>query len=223
MGAPFVSIFKFLGMQIYKLCACFPSFIFENTLSSDIEKNHENSPIFLKIIIFVFLYHLQKNLFIMKKTYTTDELFLKAASYCSISEHCVSEVEEKLSHWNVSENEKRKIIDRLIKENFINEKRYAQSFVRDKFRLNKWGKIKIELALKSKGISNDEIKFAISTIDDGEYQEMLASALKSKLSMLKYDYEYEKQGKLFRFAQSRGFETSIIDRVLRSLNQSAKE
>lgn len=154
----------------------------------------------------------------MKKEYTRDELLHKAASYCSISEHCISEVEEKLNAWCVSCDDKTAIIERLVEEDFINEKRFCNFFVKDKFRFNKWGKIKISYALKQKGISNELINNALNTIDEGEYEEMLASILRTKLSGLKYEYEYEKQGKLFRFAQSRGFESNVIERALRSIN-----
>ena len=154
----------------------------------------------------------------MKKEYTLDELLHKAASYCSISEHCISEVAEKLNAWGVPGDDKQKIIDRLISEDFINEKRFCIFFVKDKFRFNKWGKIKISFALKGKGLDKEVISEAISTIDDGEYEEMLASLLKTKLVGLKYEFEYEKQGKLFRFAQSRGFENNVIEKALRSIN-----
>lgn len=154
----------------------------------------------------------------MKKEYTLEELLHKAASYCSISEHCVSEVEDKLTAWGVSPEDKNKIIKRLISEDFINEKRFCNYFVKDKFRFNKWGKIKISFAMKQKGLSNELINSALSTIDDGEYEELLASILKTKLVGLKFEYEYEKQGKLFRFAQSRGFENNVIERALRSIN-----
>jgi len=153
----------------------------------------------------------------MKKEYTLDELLHKAASYCSISEHCTTEVKEKLTAWGVSDMDKQKIIDRLISEDFINEKRFCSHFVKDKFRFNKWGKIKISFAMKQKQLANELINSALTTIDDGEYEEMLASILKTKLVGLKYEYEYEKQGKLFRFAQSRGFENNVIERVLRTM------
>ena len=111
------------------------------------------------------------------------------------------------------------IIDRLIADGFINESRYAEAFVIDKFRFNKWGKTKIALALKAKGLSQEDIDNALALIDEGEYDEMLASILKTKLAGLTYEYEYEKQGKLFRFAQSRGFEPQAIERVLRSMDE----
>ena len=153
----------------------------------------------------------------MKKEYSLEELLHKAASYCSISEHCISEVEQKLTAWCVSCTDKQAIMDQLIAEDFINEKRFCIFFVKDKFRFNKWGKIKISYALKQKGLSNELINQALATIDDGEYEEMLGAILKTKLIGLKYEYEFEKQGKLFRFAQGRGFETAIIDRIIRTL------
>jgi len=159
----------------------------------------------------------------MKKEYTLEELLHKAASYCSISEHCISEVEDKLNAWCIECDDKAKIINRLIDEDFINEKRYCVYFVKDKFRFNKWGKIKISYALKQKGLSNELINMALETIDEGEYDEMLAALLKTKLAVLKYEFEYEKQGKLFRFAQSRGFENNVIERVLRNIPQTVKQ
>ncbi|MEI6556196.1 MAG: regulatory protein RecX [Paludibacter sp.] len=155
----------------------------------------------------------------MKKEYTVDELLHKAASYCSISEHCIFDVEEKLTAWGVCDSEKKEIIDRLISEDFINEKRFCTYFVKDKFRFNKWGKIKISYALKQKGLKDELINKALASIDDGEYEEMLASILKTKLKGLKYEFEYEKQGKLFNFAQSRGFESQVIYRIVKLIDK----
>ena len=151
------------------------------------------------------------------KEYSFDELLHKAASYCSISEHCISEVELKLKAWGIESDKADKIIDRLKEDDFINEKRYCIAFVKDKFRFNKWGKIKISYALKQKGLDNNLIQNALNTIDEGEYQEMLAELLKAKLQTIKWEYEYEKMGKLFNFAQSRGFESAVIDKAVRNL------
>ena len=107
----------------------------------------------------------------MAKEYTQDELLRKAASYCSIAEHCIEDVNNKLQKWNVPAEWHEPIIDRLIADGFIDENRYAKAFVVDKFRLNKWGKTKIALALKLKGVSKEDISEALELIDEGEYDD----------------------------------------------------
>jgi len=149
--------------------------------------------------------------------YSFDQLLHKAASYCSIAEHCTTEVDEKLQKWGASEVERNSIIDSLIEKDFINENRYAAAFVRDKFRFNKWGKMKISYALKMKRIAGAAVSEALSQIDDDEYQALLVDVLKSKLKSLKYGDEYERNGKLIRYAQSKGFEYEQIDCALRQL------
>ena len=153
----------------------------------------------------------------MKKEYTREELLHKAASYCSLSEHCVSDVEEKLILWNAQENDKQFIVNNLLKDDFINEKRYATAFVNDKFKFNKWGKIKISMALKQKRVDNKLIANALNSINEDEYDEVLAAILKTKLKTLKWKDEYEKTRKLFAFVQSRGFENEVIDRIIRAI------
>ena len=150
----------------------------------------------------------------MAKKYSFEELLQKMATYCSVSERCISEVDEKLQKLEVTDTDRKKIIKQLVKNDFINEQRYAQAFAKDKFRFNKWGKMKISFALKGKGIDSEQISNALALIDEGEYEEMLSSILKTKLAGLKYNSEYEKRGKLFRFAQSRGFESNAIQKSL---------
>lgn len=150
-----------------------------------------------------------------KKEYTLKELKQKAASYCAMAEHCVQEVKKKLTAWNVAENDADDIIAALIEEDFINEKRYATLFVKDKFRLNKWGKIKIAMALRQKMIDRPIIDEALQIIDQGEYEEILTTLLEKKSTQITYRYPYEKQGKLFRYAQGRGFETYTIETALK--------
>lgn len=156
----------------------------------------------------------------MKKEFSVDELFQRAASYCSLSEHCVSEIDQKLTSWKVEKSLKKKLIDKLLANDFINEKRYAKAFVNDKFRFNKWGKIKIALALHSKGLNEELIDEALLSVDEEEYLSILENLLKSKLATFKDLTDYEKKGKLFRFAQGKGFEPTAIEKVLQHLEEN---
>ena len=146
-----------------------------------------------------------------------DILLNKAAIYASRCEHCENEVREKLLGWGGSEEEADEIITYLTEERYINNQRYANSYTRDKFRFNHWGKYKIGIMLRNKDICNEIIEEALNQIDEEEYLEKLEQILRDKLRSLKYSSEYEKKGKLFKFAQSRGFESSAISKVIDGL------
>jgi regulatory protein len=146
-----------------------------------------------------------------------DTLLNKAATYASRCEHCESEVREKLLIWGGTSEETDEIIAYLIEERYIDNQRYANSYAKDKFRFNHWGKYKISMMLRSKDIESEFIEEALGQIDDEEYLEKLQQILKDKLRSLKYSSEYEKKGKLFKFAQSRGFESGAISKVIDSI------
>jgi regulatory protein len=146
-----------------------------------------------------------------------DILLNKAATYASRCEHCESEVREKLLIWGGTSEETDEIIAYLIEERYIDNQRYANSYAKDKFRFNHWGKYKISMMLRSKDIESEFIEEALGQIDDEEYLEKLQQILKDKLRSLKYSSEYEKKGKLFKFAQSRGFESGAISKVIDSI------
>ena len=146
-----------------------------------------------------------------------DILLNKAATYASRCEHCESEVREKLVAWGGSNEEVDEIIAYLIEERYIDNQRYANSYTKDKFRFNHWGKYKISMMLRSKDIGNEIIEEALEQIDDEEYLEKLQQILQDKLRSLKYSSKYEKKGKLFKFAQSRGFESGAISKVIDSI------
>ena len=146
-----------------------------------------------------------------------DILLNKAATYASRCEHCESEVREKLLTWGGTSEETDEIIAYLIEERYIDNQRYANSYAKDKFRFNHWGRYKISMMLRSKDIESEIIEEALEQINDEEYLEKLQQILRDKLRSLKYSSEYEKKGKLFKFAQSRGFESGAISKVIDSI------
>ncbi len=142
----------------------------------------------------------------------------RAAAYCSRQERCVYDVEKKLEAWEVEPDKFGAIIEWLIKEKFIDEKRYALFYVRDKFRFNGWGKVKIRWSLKQKHLPEKAIQKALSEIDETEYREKLRTLLSNKLKQLinKKD-NYQIKASLIRFAQSKGYETDLIYSALDQL------
>ena len=145
---------------------------------------------------------------------TLDLATAKIEAYCSKAEHCTSEVVTKLKSWNINERQIAEIVARLCKEKYINDLRYSRCYVKDKFRYNHWGRIKIAQTLRVKNINEDDIKEAIEELDQQEYETTLKRLLAQKRKSIKASSDYERNGKLVRFALSRGFEMSIINKYL---------
>ena len=106
------------------------------------------------------------------------------------------------------------IIEKLKNEKFIDDESYVKAYVSDKFRMNKWGKIKMRHFLKSKGLPDETIETGLEQIDDEKYKTVLLKVLKEKAKTVKKKNKFEKMGQVIRFAQSRGFEPEIIHRHL---------
>lgn len=151
------------------------------------------------------------------KELTENEALGKVAAYCSVAEHCVSEVVAKLESWNMAGEAVERIIERLIKEKYIDEIRYCRCFVKDKLRFNKWGKVKIGLALRQKQIPSEVIALSLDAIDEDEYQRILLELIAAKRKSVKAKSDYELNGKLIRFALGRGFDMDTVQRCLKQL------
>ena len=95
---------------------------------------------------------------------TADEVLYKLAARCSVSEQCMSDIEAKLAKFDLPEEEKIRILRHLVEEKYVDDERYAEAYVRDKYRFNKWGRIKIAQGLRMKGIDRESIEAAMASI-----------------------------------------------------------
>lgn len=156
----------------------------------------------------------------MKKECTVEEARLKAEAYCAMSEHCTDEVCRKLEQWGAPLAAYDSILEHLKKEKYVDDRRYAIAFVRDKYRFNQWGRIKIAQALRLKQIASVEINQALEEIDDTEYSDILMSVIRRKLPTIKAVNDYERRGKLVRFAAGRGYE---VEKIIQCLDRIGYE
>jgi regulatory protein len=106
------------------------------------------------------------------------------------------------------------IMELLQEEDYLNEERYSGAFVRDKFNFNKWGRLKIAAALKTKSIPDALIRSALESIDNKSYRDTLERLLDSRSKTIRAKNNYELRGKLYRFGLSRGFESSVLHELL---------
>ena len=109
----------------------------------------------------------------------------KIESYCAYQERCDQEVRMKLKSWNLYSEDVDILISDLITNNFLNEERFAEAYVSGKFRIKKWGRVKIKQHLKQKNISAYSIKKAIETIDEDDYLKTVNDLLGAKSRLIK--------------------------------------
>ena len=147
----------------------------------------------------------------------------KAAGYCALSEHCPSEVSEKLFAWGADSSQAEEVVDWLIDENFISEERYCHAFVGDKIRFQGWGKDKIRMALSQKRLPQLLIREALDDFPEEEYLEKLKDVFSQKARSLSEDDPQVWKAKMFRFLASRGFSFSDISKVLSDISEDSLE
>ena len=145
---------------------------------------------------------------------TEQEAYLTLAALCAQAEHCQWEMVEKMRKWEIPEETQARIMERLVKERYVDDERFARAFAKDKVRYNKWGRRKVEQALWQKHIEESIRQQVLDEVDDEEYLSVLRPLLKQKRKTTKAQSDYELNQKLMRFAMGRGFTYDIIRQCL---------
>lgn len=150
----------------------------------------------------------------MKKEMTEQEAYLQLSALCAQAEHCQREMRDKMYRWELDETVQNRVLDRLVRERFVDDERFARAFVSDKIRYNKWGRRKVEQALWAKHIDEDIRQRVLDEVTDEEYLRVLRPLLQQKRRTTKAPDEYTLNRKLVQFALSRGFTFDIIRQCL---------
>ena len=130
---------------------------------------------------------------------------------------------DKATTWGCTPDEAHELVDFLVDQKFVNERRYTEAFVRDKLRFNKWGRVKIAYMLRLQNIDKKIVMDVFSEIDETEYQQILTGELQKKYRAISRGNTIEISGKLFRFAASRGFESEIVNEKIFEMMENEKK
>jgi regulatory protein len=143
------------------------------------------------------------------------QAYRKAADYCALQDRCISEIQLKLNYWNINSSFNSEIINILVAEGFLDEKRFAINYAGGKFRINGWGKLKIAAGLTNRAIPAELIQLALSLIETEDYTRFLSDLLKKKLKQLGGNTPANRK-KVIAFAASRGFELALIGAIVKN-------
>lgn len=144
-----------------------------------------------------------------------DRALEKAMRYCSYQERCLLDMEKRFVAWHVKKQDWDKIIDCLIDDNFLNETRYIEAYIRGKFNIKKWGKHKIVAGLMQKRISGIKVTMALnSEIEEEDYLNTIRTLIDKKAFLLEEPDSLKLRDKLYRYMLSKGYESDLVVKEL---------
>mgnify|MGYP006080643755 FL=1 len=149
-----------------------------------------------------------------KKSFTVDEIKRKLENYCVYQDRCHKEVEQKMWEFHLIPEARELILLSLMKDNFLNEERFAKSYARGKFRIKSWGKQRIVRELKFRDISTYNIKTALKEIDQADYLKTIYRITENRNEVISEPNIYKRKKKLIDFLMRKGFENDLIFNVV---------
>ncbi len=151
----------------------------------------------------------------MKKSLTSAEAFSKILKYCAYQERSHHEVKNKLYSFGLHSDEVEELLSKLITEGFVNEERFAKAFAGGKFRMKKWGRIKIEKELNALGLSRRCIANGMKEIVDEDYLKTLQLLLEKKNNLIAEADPFVRKDKLATYAIGRGYEPDLVWKLIK--------
>ena len=144
------------------------------------------------------------------KTLTPQQAKESIRRYCAYQERCHKEVRDKLYSYGLHRGDVDEILTNLITDGFLNEERFAKAYAGGKFRMKKWGRVRITHALESKGLSKNCIHIGLKEIDDDSYIATLRALITGKADTLKDDDPFVLRDKLSGYAIQKGYEPDLV-------------
>jgi regulatory protein len=141
----------------------------------------------------------------------------KALHYCAYQERSHKEVKNKLFEAGLCSADVDELLSYLITEGFLNEERFAKSFTGGKFRLKKWGRLKIVHELELKGLTKNCIRIGLKEIDEEDYEAALTHLLEEKLKSLQEPNTFIARDKASKYAIQKGYEPELVWKKLKEI------
>jgi regulatory protein len=152
-----------------------------------------------------------------KKRLSTPEALAKIQRYCAYQERSHKEVKSKLYDYGLHEEQVDEMISQLITDGFLNEERFAKAFAGGKFRMKKWGKLKIQNELEFLGLTKNCIHRGLKEIEPVDYSRTLKALIKKKSSEIKEENLFKKRDKVARFVIGKGYEPEMVWEFIRDI------
>lgn len=159
----------------------------------------------------------------INRTITEEKALQKLSVLCAKGEHSTGEADTKMRNWGLNAEARARVIAKLVNAKFIDDRRFTSFFIHDKIKFNHWGRRKIEVALRQKGIDSSIISESLDEVPTDEYLEILRPMIRTKMETVKGDSDYERAMKTIKWAMGRGFTIDIIRECIDNAEEYAEE
>ncbi len=102
------------------------------------------------------------------------------------------------------------IIPHLLQHKFLNETRFARVFAGGKFRIKKWGRVRITRELKMRGLNKKTIDLGLAEIPDEDYLRTFDTLSRKRNNQLTETNKYKRRKKLADYLLYRGWESHLV-------------
>ena len=155
-----------------------------------------------------------------RKTKTAQQALQSLMRLCARSEKSTGDALRLMRTWGVPEAEQRAVLDKLLADRYIDNRRYAEAYTREKSRLAGWGERKIAMQLRMKSVERETISAVLAEVlQDDSMAERLQEKLEKKLRTVKAANDYELRGKLLRYALGLGYDYDMAAEVIEELTK----
>ena len=153
-----------------------------------------------------------------KKRLTKEQVLQKLRFYCRYQQRCQSEVKEKLFELGVNKRDHDELITELVKENCLNDERFAVAFASGRFKLKQWGRKKIQKGLKEKRVSDEIAQKALEQINKKEYRAILNKLAKERYAALKHEQHLVRKKKTMDYLMQKGYELDLVKEAINNFS-----
>ena len=158
-----------------------------------------------------------------KRTKSPEQALAALMRLAARSEKSSGDALRLMQNWGVDPSARQGVLQRLINDKFIDDRRYAEAFVRDKMRFSGWGVFKLRAALRNKGISTDIVEDVLRMLDSNNMADRLRERLERKMRTTKYTTRYDLKTKLMRYGASLGYDFESVGDVVDTLISEIEE
>jgi len=152
-----------------------------------------------------------------RKRLTKEQALQKLRFYCRYQQRCQAEIKQKLFELGIDQKDHEEMIGELIKENCLNDERFAEAFVSGRFRLKQWGRKKIQKGLKEKRVSDEIAQKALAQINEKEYRAILNKLAKERYASLKHEQYLVRKKKTMDYLMQKGYEVELVRKILENI------